>query len=382
MTSLFSSAESKQLPTSAELRLAEVRLCLVPGIGPKMRVTLLEHFSTAYQVFSAAPAELRKITGVGVKLLREVQQAPPPEAIQVQLDQWQSQGIGTCLPGDATYPQLLSQLDTPPGLLFTRGELLATDQLALAIVGTRHCTQYGKLMAERLAAGLSRAGYTIISGLARGIDAAAHQAALSAGGRTIAVLGSGVANIYPPEHAELAVEISRQGAVISESQPAALPMKGSFPQRNRIISGMALGVIVVEADTGSGALITARHAQEQGREIFAVPGRADSRVSRGCHRLIRDGAKLVETVDDVLEELGPLVARTPTISGTEIQHPAELQLSDPEKAVLATIGSEAISIDQVISASGLSAPQVLSTLSVLEMRRLVRRGSGQMVQRR
>ena len=151
---------------------------------------------------------------------------------------------------------------------------------------------------------------TVVSGLARGIDSAAHRGALAAGGRTLAVLGSGVLNMYPPEHVELADEIARQGAVMSESPPLSPPVSGAFPQRNQIISGLSLGVLVVEASTQSGALISARHAMEQGREVYAVPGWIDNRMSRSCHRLIRDGAKLVETVDDILEELGPLVART------------------------------------------------------------------------
>jgi DNA processing protein len=195
--------------------------------------------------------------------------------------------------GSAGYPQPLDEIPDPPPLLFVHGALQAADALAVAIVGSRHATHYGLTQAERLAGSLARAGFTIVSGLARGIDAAAHRGALAAGGRTLAVLGSGVLNIYPPEHQELAVQIRSQGAVLSEAPPHSNPLSGAFPQRNRIISGLALGVIVVEASARSGALITARHAMEQGRDVFAVPGRVDSRNSHGCHRLIRDGAKLV-----------------------------------------------------------------------------------------
>jgi DNA processing protein len=235
--------------------------------------------------------------------------------------------------------------------------------------------------AERLASGLARAGYTIVSGLARGIDAAAHRGALAAGGRTIGVLGSGVLTIYPPEHKELAAAVLENGALVSESAPHSEPFSGAFPQRNRIISGLSLGVIVVEAPPSSGALSTAKHAREQGREVFAVPGRVDSRVSRGCHGLIRDGAKLVESIDDVLEELGPLVEATPTATGQPIRHPAELSLNEIEQQVLSGITAEPATIDQVIAISRLPPPQVLATLSVLEMRRLVRRLSGGMVVR-
>jgi DNA processing protein len=235
--------------------------------------------------------------------------------------------------------------------------------------------------AERLAGGLARAGLTIVSGLARGIDAAAHRGALAAGGRTLAVLGSGVLNMYPPEHAALADEVAASGAVISDSPPRSPPLSGAFPQRNRIISGMSLGVLVAEASVRSGALISARHAMEQGREVFAVPGRVDNRMSHGCHRLIRDGAKLVETVDDVLEELGPLVAPAQSAGGEAVHHPAELLLNELEQQVLATIASEPITIDAVLAASQLPAPQVLATISVLEMRRLIRRLSGNLIVR-
>ncbi len=196
------------------------------------------------------------------------------------------------------------------------------------------------------------------------------------------VLASGVLNIYPPEHARLAEEVLARGALLSEAPPHAEPLSGAFPQRNRLISGLSLGVIVVEAGDRSGALITARHAMEQGREVFAVPGRVDSRTSRGCHRLIRDGAKLVESADDVLEELGPLVETAPRgDDGREIRHPAELTLNPLEQQVLSAVGTEPTSIDQVVASSGLPVPQVLSTISVLEMRRLVRRLSGTMVAR-
>jgi DNA processing protein len=253
--------------------------------------------------------------------------------------------------------------------------------MAVAIVGSRHATQYGLAQAERLAGSLARAGLTIVSGLARGIDGAAHRGAMAAGGRTIAVLGSGLLNIYPPEHRELAKEVAAHGAVMSESPPRAEPLAGVFPQRNRIISGLSLGVIVIEAAVSSGALITARHAAEQGREVFAVPGRVDSRMSHGCHRLIRDGAKLVETADDVLEELSPLAVATTRPNGETIQHPAELLLNEVEQQVLSAIDHQATSIDRIVTQSGLTPQQVLATVSVLEMRRIIRRQSGSAVMR-
>ena len=261
-------------------------------------------------------------------------------------------------------------------MLYVQGKLEPVDELAIAIVGSRHATNYGLTQAEKLARGLSLAGLTIVSGLARGIDQAAHRGALAAGGRTIAVLGGGVLNIYPPENAGLSKEVRNQGALISEAHPMSAPKSGSFPQRNRIISGMCLGVIIVEAAQKSGALITARLGNEQGREVFAVPGRVDSRLSVGCHRLIRDGAKLVQTVDDVLEELGPLATPIRVDSQQVMRNPAELKLNEQETAVLQAIDTHPTDMDTIVSKSGLPIARVLSTISVLEIRRLVRRLSG------
>jgi DNA processing protein len=316
---------------------------------------------------------------VGTKISRAISTARREIDVAAELALCRENGVDLLVQSNPGYPARLKEIFDPPGVLFVRGAMLPTDGLAVAIVGARHATHYGLAQAERLAGGLARAGYTIVSGLARGIDAAAHRAALAAGGRTIAVLGSGVLEVYPPEHVGLAGEVCQRGAVISENPPRSPPLAGAFPQRNRIITGLSLGVIVVEASDRSGALISARHANEQGREVFAVPGRVDSRNSRGCHRLIRDGAKLIESVDDVLEELGPLPTPTPQPDGREVRHPAELQLNEPEQAVLAAVDDEPTSIDDIVAASGLSVPNVLSTVSVLEMKRLIRRVSGNRV---
>jgi DNA processing protein len=285
-------------------------------------------------------------------------------------------GIDILTETHAAYPRALREIHDPPGVLFVRGTLKPNDALAVGIVGTRQGTQYGLRQAERLAGGLARAGLTIISGLARGIDGAAHRAVIAAGGRTVAVLAGGVLKIYPPEHRELAEEILKHGAVVSEASCDTIIQGGMFPQRNRVISGLSLGVIVVEAGDRSGALITARHAMEQGREVFAVPGRVEDRSSRGCHQLLRDGAKLVQSADDVLEELGPLFTPTTSDAGRVIHNPAELQLNELEQQVLAAVATDPTSIDQVVDATGLPVPQVLSTISVLEMRHLIRRLSG------
>jgi DNA processing protein len=371
--------DASEFEVSAALR-AEVRLALTPGVGPRTRKLLIERFADAESIFTAAPSDLRLVDGIGPKIAAAIVAARQTD-VDAEIEICRQGNIAILTESDPRYPRSLHEIPDPPGVLFVRGELLPSDALAVAIVGSRHATTYGLAQAERLSSGLARAGFTIVSGLARGIDGAAHRAALAAGGRTIAVLGGGLLRMYPPEHAPLADEAAKAGAVISEAPPHVAPMGGAFPQRNRIITGMSLGTIVVEASDRSGALISARHAMEQGREVFAVPGRVDNRMARGCHRLIRDGARLVETVDDVLEELGPLVAPAARATGEEIRHPAELQLNEIEQRVLQNIDGDPTSIDAIISRSGLPTHQVLSTISVLEVRRVIRRISGSSVAR-
>jgi DNA processing protein len=361
--------------------IALLRLALVPGVGPRIRQLLLDRFGSPEAVLAAAPGELRSVQGVGPKLCERIMAADREIDAEAEIELCDENGIDILTESNDGYPRLLEEIPDPPGVLFVRGELKPRDAVAISIVGTRHGANYGRQQAERLGGALARAGMTVVSGLARGIDAAAHRGALNAGGRTIAVLGSGLMNIYPPEHDRFAEEIAQSGAVVSELPPRSAPLSGAFPQRNRIISGMTLGVIVVEAAERSGALITARHAMEQGREVFAVPGRIDSRNSRGCHRLIRDGAKLVESADDVLEELGPLVDAAPSDNGETIRHPGELSLNSQEKQVLAAIDTEPTLIDEVVAQTGLPVQNVLATVSVLEMRRLVRRAGGNRVLR-
>jgi DNA processing protein len=374
---------SSMAPVStSESRLhAVLQLALTPGVGPRTYKALVEYFGSPESVVSAAPSELRRVPGVGPKLMQQIVAARHALNVDSELNDFRALGLSLLTEDDESYPRLLREIYDPPTLLFIRGELAAADSLAIAIVGTRHATTYGVRQAERLAAGLARAGFTIISGLARGIDAAAHRGALATGGRTIAILGCGLLNIYPPEHADLATQIQARGVLLSEAPPRSQPHSGMFPQRNRIITGMSLGVVVVEAAQRSGAMISAGHAMEQGREVFAMPGPVDSRTSRGCHQLIREGAKLVETVDDVLQELGPLVEAAPQEDGRVIRHPAELQLNPQEQAVLSAVDTELSSIDQIVVRSGIPVHRVLSTLAVLEMRRLVKRHSGQLVAR-
>lgn len=363
--------------TNPEL-LAALRLNLVPGVGPRTQQTLLGRFGTHTAVFQANGHELQQVEGIGPKLSSAILAARNSDDAQRELTRCRELGVTLILRGSSEYPRSLSEICDPPGVLYCRGKLEPRDGLAIAIVGSRKCTLYGRQQAERLAGSLARAGFTIISGLARGIDGAAHQGALAAGGRTIAVLGTGLDNIYPPEHRDLADRVAASGAVLTESPLHQAPVPGLFPQRNRIISGMASGVIVVEASRKSGALHTVRHAMEQGREVFAVPGRVDSLASEGCHDMIRDGAALVRTVDDVLEALGPLVAPVATGgSPTEtINNPRELSLSPQEREILNLVTADPRHIDEILNAAGIEASRVLATLTVLEMKRLVRRLPG------
>ena len=245
-------------PSSADDDLLPILMLeMVPGVGPRIRQALLDRFGSPAEVLAASPEQLKQVAGVGPKLAAAIVAGRDPAAAREEIAHCRASGVSFLRYDSENYPRLLKEIPDPPGMMFMRGDLRPEDAMAIAIVGTRHATQYGLQQAERLAGSLARAGLTIVSGLARGIDAAAHRAAMEAGGRTIAVLASGVLAIYPPEHDTLAEEVAAAGAVISESPTRAAPLAGTFPQRNRIITGMSMGVIVVEAADRSGALISA-----------------------------------------------------------------------------------------------------------------------------
>lgn len=353
-----------------------LRLNLVPGIGPRLTQLLCDRFGSVSAILSASVADLQRVPGIGPKLAMSlITHGRPDEA----LDEWkrcQAAGVRLFLRGEGHYSPALDRIPDPPHLLYCQGELRPADELAVAIVGSRHCTAYGRQQAERIAAGLANAGVTVVSGLARGIDGSAHRGALQAGGRTIAVCATGLSTIYPPEHAELAQQIIQQGALLTESPMLQAPVPGLFPQRNRIISGLSLGVIVIEAGRNSGALHTARHAMEQNRDLFAVPGRIDSEASQGCLDLIRDGAVLIRGVEDVLNSLGPLTKPVKMSATESVHQPRELQLSDQERTVLNIITPEPMPIDDVLRSLTLESSRVLATLTILEMRKLIRRLPG------
>lgn len=359
--------------------LDQLRLSSVPGIGPRIMAQLLGRFGSAGEVFRSSGDAIQSVQGVGPKLYQQIKL----ESRNLDLDaivHWcQQHDTKIMVKGAKPYPATLDDLPDAPPILFCRGELLPEDDIAVAIVGTRHATRYGLDQAEHLGYSLARAGVTVVSGLARGIDAAAHEGALSGGGRTIAVLGGGLANLYPAEHEGLAKAIAADGAVLSEHPPMTKTKGSLFPQRNRIVASLSLATLVIEAPDRSGALITARLAGEQNREVMALPGPVNSRVSRGCNQLIRDGAKLVQSVDDILEELGPIRSPVVTSEGTELRNPGELKLNEMERKILDSIDTASTPIDEVISRTGFPSHRVIAIISVLEMRRLLKRISGQYV---
>ncbi|MDA0920695.1 MAG: DNA-processing protein DprA [Planctomycetota bacterium] len=353
-----------------------IRLNLVPGIGPRHQRSLLDYFGDPESIFAASLTELERVSGVGPKLARLIHAARTTDHAESEVRTCQQHGYRLLRMGTDEYPENLTEVCDAPLILYCRGELKAQDNLAVGIVGSRRCTLYGTQQAERFGRALAMAGITVVSGLARGIDAAAHRGALAAGGRTIAVSATGLNHIYPPEHVELAEQISKNGAVVCESRLDQQPTSGIFPQRNRIISGLSLGVVIIEANRKSGALHTARHAMEQGREVMAIPGRIDSFASDGCNDLIRDGATLIRNVDDVIEALGPLVEPVQTEDQQEVRSPRELTLSTQERLILDMVTSEPQHLDEIIRTAEIGSSRVLATLTVLEMKRMVKRLPG------
>lgn len=353
----------------------DILLSTVEGVGSLTYRRLLESFGTPEAILRVGRRELRQVGGVSEKVAEAIATVRDTMSPEGPIRVCRQNGIAILSIRDRRYPETLRQIDDPPPLLYVRGELLPRDVFALAVIGTRRMSSYGSRMTRRIAGPLAVKGVTIISGLAKGVDGVAHRAALDVGGRTIAVLGSGHLRLYPPEHEELADEIVKRGAgaVLSEYHPLHEAAKWTFPQRNRIVSGLSLGVLVVEAPLASGTMITASLAGEQGRDVFAVPGAADHEPSRGCHRLIRDGATLVESAEDILERLGPLPEPVELpIRETPLHHPAELSINDVESEVLRHIPATPISVQNVVDRSGLASHQVLAALGALETQGIIR----------
>lgn len=342
---------------------------LVKGIGAVRFRNLLEHFGDAETAWRASPEELRQ-SGLGDKLIENVQKARNGVSLEQVWERIQRQGITMLIWEDETYPRRLREIDQPPPVIFLRGELKPEDEWAVSIVGTRRITSYGRQVTEEIASVLAGSGVTVVSGLARGVDAVAHQCAINAGGRTLAVLGSGVDRIYPPENSRLAEQIITHGALISDYAPGTPPDGPNFPPRNRIISGLSLAVIVVEAGEDSGALITAEFAAEQGRELFAVPGSIHAPQSQGANKLITQGARPLLSPSDVLETLNLLHVNEHRAARVALP-------ADPVEAQLfAALSFEPQHVDEIRSQTGMPIEKVSATLALMELKGLARQVGG------
>jgi DNA processing protein len=376
-----------------------LQLALTDGIGPILIGRLTEGTGGAEQASAATVAQLRSIEGIGPAKAQKIHDAlrTSREKVKAELDRAAELGVTLISRDHADYPLLLTNIPDPPPVLYVMGSFEPRDLHAVAIVGSRKCTYYGREQADRFAALLAGAGVTVVSGGARGVDSAAHRGALShPQGRTIAVLGSGIDVPYPAENEPLFAQIAARAAVVSEYPLGTAPLKENFPRRNRIVSGMSRGVLVVEADERSGALITARQAcDDHGRSVFAIPGRIDNPLSAGPHRLIRDGATLVTGIEDVLEGLSPLpdnasrLPATPALPAELFDEPAPVEtianavvLTDRQSQILAHLSNDPAGVDQIIERSGLDAPAVLQELTMLSLKGVVRRIDGQTYARR
>jgi len=353
-------------------------LCLgqVPGVGNIIYNRLIKKFKTPEKVFHASPEELKKIEGLRSQTIEAVVAFKDNDWAKKELDQIEKQGITFLTLQDERFPRNLKEIYDPPPFLYVKGELWEKGHLSIAMVGSRNASSYGKTITKRLSRALAERGFTIVSGLARGIDTCAHKGALEGGGRTLAVLGSGIDLIYPWENKGLAEEITRHGAIISEFPLGTQPEAINFPPRNRIISGLSLGTVIVEASFRSGSLVTARMALEQGRDVFAVPGNVDSPWSKGTNRLIKEGAKLIMDPEDIIDEVMPQY-KAPITSGQE--KPPETKGLTPEgQKIFDLLDSNPLHIDHLIQHSGLQPNLVSSLLLELEINGLVKQLLGKM----
>jgi len=365
-----------------------LQLSLTAGIGPILGRRLIDAAGSAELATQLTRRELQQIEGIGMAKSQAVAdslKSAEADAI-LQLNKASELGAKIISPDDETWPVLLKPLPAAPLVLFIKGDLQPRDLQSLAIVGSRRCSHYGREQSERFAALLASAGFTIVSGGARGIDSAAHRGAMQhPQGRTIAVLGSGLDISYPPENKPLFDQIATRGALVTEFPFGTPPNAENFPRRNRIVSGLSRGVLVIEADERSGALITARLANEEhGRPVFALPGRADNQMAAGPHQLIRDGATLVTKLEDIISALDPLpddvkqqLLFDPTPPEEKRESIAPIGLSDRQQLILSQIGNEASAVDEIIDKTNLPAHSVLQELTFLTLRGLLKRAQGQ-----
>ena len=355
---------------------AWLALALVEGLSARKAFALVEVCGSPEAVVAMAPVGLER-HGLGPELARRVRVAWGEVASE--RDRLARTGAAVITWADTAYPARLRTIPDPPVALFVRGAIEATDDLAVAVVGARRAGEYGRRVAGDLGRGLAQAGITVVSGLAAGIDAAGHRGALDAGGRTLAVMATGIDRVYPSWHRELARDIGTQGALVTEFPCGTTPRQFHFPQRNRIIAGLTVGTVVVEAAEGSGSLITAEFAMEQGREVFAVPGPIGTANHRGCHRLIQQGATLVTSVDDIVDAVAPALRGRVAAARAAIE---QASLTAAEQRLLEAIGEGVSHVDQAAECSGLGAGVVLETLLALELRGLVEQRPGMRFVRR
>jgi len=364
-----------------------LKLIRADSVGPVTFAKLIKHFGSPDRALGASVSELAEVDGIGFKTAEQIAATRNKFDADAELELARKLGVCIINLDDERYPPVLKQIYDPPPVLYIKGGLTAADNLAISIVGSRRCSLYGQEQSSQLAHFLSSAGFTICSGMARGIDTAAHQGALSAGGRTIAVQGCGLANIFPPENKKLFELIADSGACISELPLQYEPLSENFPPRNRIIAGLSLGTIVVEAAPNSGALITATAALENNREVMAVPGKIDSPLSKGTHRLIKQGAKLVESVEDVMEALGYIgerlqshVTAAAAKASERIEKPlfdvSQLNLSGNEKTIYECLSKEPLHIEQIIEGTNLTPGGINASLISLRLKGLIRQLPG------
>lgn len=349
-----------------------VSLNLLPGMGPIRLRRLVDRFGSPEGVLQARSSELRGIDGIGPETASAILQWERHADPQQEIARAERFGARIVTQFDPEYPALLREIHDPPIVLYVRGELSPKDRTAIGVVGTRKPTHYALGTAKKLSFQLAYAGITVVSGLALGIDTAAHQGALAANGRTIAVIGSGLEKLYPPENRELADRICETGAVVTEFPMQTSPDRRSFPMRNRIISGLGVGLLVVEAGSRSGALISATQAVEQGRSVYAIPGQIDTPNAVGSNRLIQQGARLVLSAEDILDDFQMLFPRQP-----ELQPPPTREtLAGTEKKIYDALEDEPTGLEAILSKSRLPSAEVSSTLLALEMKRLVKQLPG------
>jgi DNA processing protein len=370
LPSLFLSPDptfsDRELIFMAEDNFYWLALSLTRGLGSILIKRLLDRFKTPEAVFHAPLKDLMQIEGLGERVAGEIRRGPQEKAVKREFSLLEKVG-GTILTlKDEAYPKRLKDIYDPPALLYIRGQLRRDDELAIAIVGSRKTSPYGRWFTERIGRDLAGHGVTIISGLARGIDSVAHMGAIEGGGRTIAVLGCGIDVIYPSENRDLFHRIVGHGAVLSEFPIGSRPEGGHFPRRNRIISGLSIGVVIVQASSQSGSLITAKYALEQGREVFAVPGNVGADGSRGTNQLIKEGAKLVESSEDILEEILPQWRRE--AERAEKAETPGRDLMGGERILYDLLGETPLHIDAIIRESQLDPGSVSSLLLNLELK--------------